>query len=271
MTADLTGHRFGRLFVVGPAPRVARDGGPKWVCRCDCGRETTPHGHSLIAGKSTSCGCARARPENLAGRRFGRLVVEERCGSKVTGGVKKPAWRCRCDCGAVCIAIAEALKRGTKQSCGCLHLETVRNSRRTHGASYTRAFRIWAGILNRTRNPALSYFHRYGGRGIRACDRWATFENFLEDMGEPPIGMTIERIDNDGHYEPGNCRWATRAEQARNRDANVYVDYEGERMCMAEAARRAGLSRGTVQWRLKNGVPASRLFDPPRRRVGGAT
>jgi hypothetical protein len=119
-------------------------------------------------------------------------------------------------------------------------------------------------MRQRCLNPNHTAYHNYGGRGIRVCDRWGVFQNFLDDMGKRPSRFhTLDRIDNDGHYEPSNCRWATRDEQAANRRTNVLLDYMGERTTLSEAARRSGIPLDTL-WRRINvhRWPADHWFIP---------
>lgn len=120
-----------------------------------------------------------------------------------------------------------------------------------HGRSRTSEYNIWCAMLARCRNPTAAAFPHYGGRGIAVCDRWHTFENFLADMGLRPSGLTVERKDNAGIYEPGNCYWATRHAQACNRRSNIVVDYFGRSMVLKEAAEAAGLPYQTVHARVR--------------------
>lgn len=153
----------------------------------------------------------------FAGERFGKLVTV----AKIKGSRENPTrWKCLCDCGNKTSVVSGSLRsrnRGTK-SCGCEGSRTrIGDVRKTHGMSNTKAHMKWKGMLRRCSNPNDISFKNYGARGIRVCERWRKFENFFADVGEPPPGLSLERIDNDGHYEPSNCKWATQKEQMNNR------------------------------------------------------
>jgi hypothetical protein len=148
---------------------------------------------------------------DITGHRYGRLVV-------LGMSSRRNYWLCRCDCGAEKIAKKNDLRVGDCSSCGCLRREITGAKRRSHGMSYSSEFRIWAGMIDRCERSTNKSFKNYGDRGIKVCRRWReSFENFLADMGPRPPGLTIERENNDGDYEPSNCRWATRAEQNLNK------------------------------------------------------
>lgn len=150
---------------------------------------------------------------NLNGLRFNRLVVERKLNERSSnGGVQ---WECQCDCGGKVVSSSDSLRRGNTQSCGCLRLEKIT----LHGMRNAPEYRCWSSMKSRCSNPRHRGFKDYGGRGISVCDRWQVFENFLADMGpRPSDGHSIDRYpNNDGNYEPENCRWATAKQQIDNR------------------------------------------------------
>lgn len=157
--------------------------------------------------------------EDVTGQTFGRLTVIGSAGKRG----KSVLWRCSCLCGGEKLAIAWRLRKGMVKSCGCLIRETSRAMLEKNrmfkqpALSDPKTRRAWYDMLLRCTDPRRRVFRYYGGRGIKVCDRWRTFENFLADMGSKPEGLTLDRIDNDGDYEPSNCRWATMKEQVKNR------------------------------------------------------
>lgn len=160
----------------------------------------------------------------------------------------------RCDCGTVFAVRESSLKGGNTTSCGCRVTEYRASGQANlrHGLCYTRTYNVWRDIRKRCSNPNTIGWHNYGGRGIKVCARWQIFENFLADMGECPEGMTIERIKSNGDYKPGNCRWASYAEQARNTRQNKFVVVHGKRLCLTDAAAALGLHRGSIAERAKD-------------------
>ena len=151
---------------------------------------------------------------DLKGQRFGRLIATEEYGHN--DKQKTILWKCLCDCGKYVIVSCGILRSGHTKSCGCLKNEKTKERSITHGMSKSPEYNSWSHILARCNNINNKDYHHYGGRGITICDRWLKFENFFEDMGKKPKGLTIERIDNDKGYYKKNCKWDTQTAQVRN-------------------------------------------------------
>lgn len=205
-----------------------------------------------------------AKGPNHIGQRFGRLLVTARLESDKNGNSR---WLCKCDCGNESTPQGQALRSGATISCGCAAKEINSERSTKHGASSTREYKAWHMMIQRCTNPKNHKWHRYGARGIKVCDRWLSYESFLEDMSPRPRGMTLDRRENDGNYEPDNCRWATPLQQANNRSVNVMVDIDGESMTMSVACRRFGIKRETVADRIRRGwEPRAAIVTPLNQR-----
>ncbi len=157
---------------------------------------------------------------DLIGQQFGDLTVIERAPNNSRGSAR---WRCQCECGKTTITCGKQLRAGQAHSCGCVSRSELGPRRLKHGharriaGKQSRAYHVWIGMKDRCLNVNNRAYSYYGGRGITVCDRWLMFENFHEDMGDPPVGLSLDRIDNEVGYWKANCRWATRLEQSRNR------------------------------------------------------
>lgn len=206
------------------------------------------------------------------GDKFDRLVVLNR---EVNGKGRRNRWRCRCACGNVIICGGQDLRVGKTRSCGCLSRERCIARSTKHGMRHTRTYRIYYGMLGRCRDEHNPAWPNYGGRGITVCQRWlADFRNFVEDMGECPEGLTLERRDNSQGYSPENCYWATRLEQNYNKRNNRLITIGGITKCLSAWARDVGIYYRTIHTRLKLGwseeaavmtpVRPHRIYGSPR-------
>ena len=207
---------------------------------------------------------------DLTGRRFGLWTVEGIAEKRPNGkSGTRIYWRCRCDCGESGSIAGDVLKSGDSRSCGCNSREACAAKLRCPlKAAHPREYRIWQCMKARCRYAGRPRAERYIERGITVCERWAgSFAAFLEDMGPCPEGLSIERIDNHGHYEPGNCRWATSGEQARNSSANHLITLDGVTKPLCDWADERVLKRGTVERRINflGWSPERALSTPPRR------
>jgi hypothetical protein len=199
------------------------------------------------------------KASELTGQVFGRLTVRMR-GPNTTGG--KTTWECVCVCGTLRTVSSNHLKNGHTKSCGCFNREVAakRASKIKHGMCDNPTYSIWSNMKTRCLNSKDLRYPGYGGRGITICGRWLKFENFYADMGKRPTGMSIDRINNNGNYEPGNCRWATSKEQAQNRRNSLSITYLGETKAISEWAKLFGIKYGTIKWRLKKGWPVEKIL-----------
>lgn len=213
-------------------------------------------------GSATSGKYAR-HPEVDA--RFGRWTVMMPALSRRSERTaqKKAYVVCRCDCGTVRPVQLGNLVSGHSPSCGCATAERIGTLNLQHGRSHTPIYNIWLTMRARCENPNNEDFARYGARGIRVCERWQMFENFLADMGERPRGLTLDRIDNSGNYEPGNCRWASRTVQANNmRSMDPISLPDGTRISLSMACRMIGVERTTLRKRARRlGLTHQQAFD----------
>lgn len=184
-------------------------------------------------------------PPVMVGNRYGRLTVVA-AGARARGGL---SWLCVCDCGRSLTPMDGNLKGGRSKSCGHHH-------RTTHGEAKpsTPEWRAWRAMVSRCSCPTNREYRNYGGRGVTFCARWAAYEAFLADVGRRPgPSYSIDRKNNDGNYEPGNVRWATKKEQTNNRRSTRRICVSGECMSMTDAIDRFGVNRNTLWKRLALG------------------
>lgn len=196
---------------------------------------------------------------NRVGEKYGRLLVVERAPNAVNPKDTNARWLCKCDCGRSSIAYGGDLKRGKVVSCGCWNDE----KRTTHGMSRTHINSVWRSMLDRCQNPNNVAYRNYGGRGIAVCERWKEFKNFFADMGDRPKGYQIDRINNDGNYEPGNCRWATPRQQQNNKRGTRILEFNGKSQSIGDWSLETGIKWQTLRGRLRNGWSIERTLTTP--------
>lgn len=187
----------------------------------------------------------------VAGQRFGRLVIISfgKKGRRVIHAL------CQCDCGNFCAPVVSNMRRGTTTSCGCFRSEQKaeigRAAKTTHGLSRVPLYSVWRGMMHRCYDASHIHYHRYGGRGINVCDKWKIPKFFIEDMSPTySKGLTLDRIDNDGPYEPGNCRWATPEQQNSNKSNNVYFTHDGQTLTISQWGRMWNVTRSAAGKRI---------------------
>lgn len=187
---------------------------------------------------------------DLTGKKFGRLTVVSRAENSKSG---KSRWLCVCECGNECIVHGDSLKNGNTKSCGCIRREANHDRATTHGMSNTPLFAVWCAMVSRCKNPNNKSYKHYGARGINVCGEWLDSSKFIEWAIKNGYadGLTIERIDVNKGYEPSNCKWITRKEQARNKTNNVMIEIDGTSKCLPEWCEEYGMNYYTVYQRIK--------------------
>lgn len=197
--------------------------GKYYECICSCGKIQNVHWVSMKLGRSKRCwDCGRAKTskaDEMIGKKFGKWIVLHPCGISF----KSVKYMCVCICGIQKEIHGPHLRSGKTNMCRtCSNREkSIKNM--THGKSQTSTYKIWNQIHQRCKNPKSTHYKRYGGRGISVCERWNDFRNFLKDMGERPEGLDLDRIDNDGNYEPKNCRWISHKENCLNQSRSKKI------------------------------------------------
>lgn len=213
---------------------------------------------------------------DITGQKFGRLIAK----TFAYRNGRDYYWKFLCDCGEQKIVKRYSVTSGHTRSCGCLSREIAvehgRKQFRKHGMKGEPLYCVWEKMRQRCNSPSSNGYERWGGRGIKICPRWNEFQNFFEDMnGSYQIhnkqyggrNTQLDRIDNNGHYSPENCRWATAAEQARNRRSNIVLELDGRKMCLTDWARELNMNFGALRRRIyKWHWPIEKaLTTPPKR------
>lgn len=257
---QLKNKRYGSLLVIDKSDNKNEYRRVSWICKCDCGKIITVEGRKLVYGVTKSCGCIDYGNTKLIGKKYGKLTVIKdslkRCKSK------NVIWECLCECGKKLFFTQYQLNTLNKNY-GCYDCRPKNKRSMTHNMSKTSEFHTWKGMLQRCNNQNDKNYHNYGGRGIKVCDRWLnSFENFFSDMGKKPSRKhSVDRYpNNDGNYEPSNCRWATNPEQCRNKRTNVYLECNGINLIVADWATRWNICPGSISKPLIKGVSFDALY-----------
>lgn len=228
----------------------------QWLCKCECGNMCIRIEGNLKTTKVPHCGCSpgwrgtNKRFKNLTGQKFGRLTVKYHYGKNKHS---HNLWYCECECGGHAIVDTNALRSGDTKSCGCLAKELTIKRSTTHGKTKHKLYRIYAHMKERCYSENSQDYEYYGGRGIKICDEWLLdFENFYQwaiNSGYTE-GLTIDRIDVNGNYEPSNCRWTTMKKQNNNKRSNIIIEFDGKAHTLKEWSEILGIKYNTLYTRV---------------------
>jgi len=197
----------------------------------------------------------------------GKLTIKSDAGKNKHGS---RLWRCVCECGNEVVKSSNDLHQGLMSCSRACGISESNKRRSRHGMWETKIYRTWTSMKSRCTNPKSTHWARYGGRGITVCQEWAdSFEKFYEHVGDPPTDKhTLDRIDNNRGYEPGNVRWATRKEQANNTSFNMWIEYDGKRMTWAQWANYLGIKYNTLMTRVRDKKDLSEILVKGYKKVG---
>lgn len=263
---NLEGKKFGRWTVIKDSGKRDSSGNIMWECRCECGNTACVKGKSLTSGASKSCGCLQREIasetmkknfDDLTGRKFVELTVLG-LDNRYVRKNRDYKWICKCSCGEIVSVFGSNLRKGNSTRCRKCSYKIIGDKSTTLRKYNIRLYGIWSGMKCRCYDENVEHFDRYGGRGIIVCDEWLGdngFENFYKwSMNNGyKNGLTIDRIDVNGNYEPSNCRWATNKEQQNNKRTNVFITVDGIEMTIAQAAEKYGITDSALRYRLRAG------------------
>ena len=207
------------------------------------------------------------------GERFGKLTAVEMTHKVSKSGRKRAHWVCKCDCGGSAVVDSGNLRNGNSTQCWDCRSMAISQNKRTHHHSigspnYGKLYYTWQAMRARCNNPNNKAYPRYGGAGVSVCERWDKFENFAEDMGEPPTpDHSIDRVDSAGNYEPDNCRWLHISKQSGNRKSNVVFEYDGKEQTLADHCRDHDLPYHTIKARILRGWAPDEAMSKPIRNL----
>lgn len=277
---DRAGEKYGRLTVVNFVK--IEDKKTYWSCKCDCGNVVVKPISYLVAGNCKSCGCLNAELSrdrlkkikekgnskslvDLTGKKFGRLTVVKRVENNK---FKQVQWLCKCECGKEKIICGNSLKDGSIKSCGCLKKEQdyINIAHITHDKSNTRLYNIWRDMKWRCSSAKSKRHKFYHDKGIKVCNEWAkdfmSFYNWAINNGYHK-DLTLDRINNDGNYEPSNCRWATITEQNNNQSNNIKIKYNNKSYTLKELSKKFNIKNATLYDRLRRGWSIEKTLNTP--------
>ena len=256
--------KYGKLTIIEIKDIVNKK--RRCIAKCDCGTIKEYQLDNLLTGNTKSCGCSKNVNTDIIGMKFGMLTVISYSHSKN----RKSYWMCQCDCGTKKVLRLDTFKNNTTSktvSCGCYN--RVKCSSATHRLSHTKLYHTWASMKDRCLNKNNPHYDRYGGRGITINNEWYDYENFYNwaISNGYEEGLSIDRIDNNGNYEPSNCKWTTQSVQNRNTSRNRMYTINGESLCITDIANKYNINRNTLNYRLNKGVPIEDAIKPPIKKV----